>query len=382
MKKIFVILFGTIFLSFCVYNLIVPAREFLENENRYSEKMPEFSVSSLISGKFTKEYEEYITDKTAFRDFFVSTKSNLEKFIGKKDNNGVYFCDDDYLIQTFDNREYSEILSSNINAVNMLSDQPGLNVSFCLIPTAYEILKDKLPRFSYNDYQKQVLKYSKNNLNKVNFINPSETLYKNREDYIYYRTDHHQTMNGSYLVYKDIVDSFGIPTYEKKDFDIKTIADNFYGTTWSKSTVGIKADSIIKYEPLFDVSYKVSYDLGEEIDSLYSEKNIAIKDKYTYYLDGNHGITTIKTSYGSGKKLISENGKKLAIIKDSYAHSIIPLIANHYSEIAVFDLRYYNLSIPKYLKENNIRDVLFIYNVDNFISDNNLNKISAYLKSK
>jgi len=48
----------------------------------------------------------------------------------------------------------------------------------------------------------------------------------------------------------------------------------------------------------------------------------------------------------------------------------------------LFDLRYYNLSIPKYLKENGISDVLFIYNTDNFLTDNNLNKISAYLQDK
>lgn len=381
MKKIFVILLGIIYISFSIYNLIVPAKDFLENENRFSKKMPEFSISSLISGEFTKGYEEYITDKTAFRDFFVSLKSNMEKTIGKKDNNGVYFCDDGYLIQTFDNKDYSDVLSSNINAVNMLAENNDLNVSFSLIPTAYEILKDKLPNFAYNDYQKQVLDYAEDNLKNVNFINSLNTLYDNREEYIYYRTDHHQTMNGSFLVYKDIISSLGYKPYEKKDFDIINMASDFYGTTWSKSTVKTVADSIIKYEPLFDVSYKVSYDLGEEVSSLYSEKNIAIKDKYTYYLDGNHGITTIKTSSGSGEKLIKENGGKIAIIKDSYAHSIIPLIANHYSEITVFDLRYYNLSIPKYLEENNIKDVLFIYNVDNFINDNNLNKISAYLKS-
>ena len=95
MKKIFVIIFGIIYLSFSVYNLTVPQKEFLENENRYAKKMPEFSFSSLVDGGYTKDFEEHITDKTAFRDFFVSLKSNLEKLTFKKESNGVYFAHDD-----------------------------------------------------------------------------------------------------------------------------------------------------------------------------------------------------------------------------------------------------------------------------------------------
>lgn len=379
MKKIFVIIFGIVYLSFSVYNLITPPKDFLENENRYAKKMPEFSYSSLIDGRYTKDFEEYLTDKTAFRDFFVSLKSNIEKISFKKENNGVYFADDGYLIQTYQNNFDENVVLSNINAVNKLSKDKDLNVSFTLIPTAYEILKDKLPMYSYNDYQLKLMDFVKDNLKDVTFINTSQSLNKNKDEYIYYRTDHHQTANGSFIVYEDIMKKLGITPLLKEDFIIKTVADDFYGTTWSKSTINTKGDEIIKYEPRFNVSYKVNYDLSKESDSLYEEKNIAIKDKYTYYLDGNHGITTIKTAFEDGEKLIKENEKKLAVIKDSYAHSIIPFIANHYSEIVVFDLRYYNLSVPKYLKENNISDVLFIYNTDNFLTDNNLNKISAYL---
>ncbi len=380
MKKIFVIIFGIIYLSFSVYNLIVPAKDFLENENRYAKKMPEFSFSSLVEGEYTKDFEEFLTDKTAFRNFFVSLKSNLEKLSFKKENNGVYFADDGYLIQTYQGNFDENIVLNNLNAINKLAEDETLNVSFALIPTAYEILKDKLPLYSYNSYQKDLIAYTKETLNNVNFINSLESLNENKDEYIYYRTDHHQTANGSFIVYEDIMKTFGITPFKKQDFNIKTVADDFYGTTWSKSTVNLEGDKIIKYEPRFNVSYKVNYDLIKESDSLYEEKNIAIKDKYTYYLDGNHGITTIRTKFEDGEKLTYENEKKLAVIKDSYAHSIIPFIANHYSETVVFDLRYYNLSIPKYLKENGISDVLFIYNTDNFLTDNNLNKISAYLE--
>ena len=379
MKKAFVIIFGILFIAFCVYNALLPSEEFLENENRFSSVLPEFSKESLISGEFTNGYEKYITDKFAFRDFFVYSKSNLEKLSGKKENNGVYFAKDDYLIDVFENRDYSEVLEANISAINKLAENKSLSVSFALIPTAYEVLKDKLPPYAYHPYQQNVLKETEEKLKNVNFINPYNILNENNQEYIYYRTDHHQTAHGSYLVYKDIMNKTGKTFFSEENFNIHSVSDEFYGTTWSKTPLSTKGDSIIKYEPLFDVGYDVMYDLTESSDSLYNEKNIADKDKYTYYLDGNHGITTIKVKLG---KQNEKQGKKLAVIKDSYAHSIIPFLANHYDEITVFDLRYYNFSVPGYIEENGIDEVLFIYNVDNFTEDNNLNKISVYLKNK
>ena len=96
------------------------------------------------------------------------------------------------------------------------------------------------------------------------------------------------------------------------------------------------------------------------------------KDKYEIYLGGNHPVTKITSSL--------HNGKKLAVLKDSYAHNIVPFLANHYEEIHMIDPRYYNLDTVAYLEENGITDVLVLYSASNFASDTNLFKISAYIK--
>lgn len=372
MKKIFVIIFVTVLVLFSVFNIIKPDVEFSENENRYLAKMPEFSFQSLLDGSFNENFEKYITDQIAFRDFFVFVKSNSEKLIGKSENNNVYFCDDGYLIDVPPKFNES-IVNNNIKGINALSETGKYNVCLSLIPTAYEILKDKLPENAYKDIQQKVLNYVKNNLVDVNYTDSTETLRKYKDEYIYYRTDHHQTMNGSFYVYQDIIKNLDKNPYEKEDFTITEVANDFYGTTWSKSQVNTEPDKIIKYEPLFDISYTTEYvDKNEKYNSLYKEENLKIKDKYTYYLGGNNSIVNIKTSI--------KNGEKLAVIKDSYAHSIIPFLANHYEEIMVVDLRYFSYNLDEFLTERNIKDVLFIYNVTNFINDNNLIKISAYLK--
>lgn len=374
MKKIFVILFVFLLIGFSVLNIFAPKREFSETENRYLKKAPEFDLQSFFMGDYTEKFEEYLTDSVFFRDGFVLLKSNVEKIWGKYENNNIYFAKDGYLIDKAPQYD-EEILKNNTQAINIMAESGKYNVSVSLIPTAYEILKEKLPPYAYTGIQPEILSFVKDNLKNVTFIDSLKTLSDLKDDYLYYRTDHHQTMHGSFAVYGDIIKSLGDTPYSKNDFNIETVSDKFFGTTWSKTPVNVPADSIIKYSPLFDVKYQVEYvDKGEESDSLYVDKNLQIKDKYTYYLGGNNSVLNIKTNL--------KNGKKLAIFKDSYAHSIIPMLANHYEEISVIDLRYYNLNPEKILQEKGIEDVLFIYNVTNFMTDKNLSKITAYMSHK
>jgi len=371
MKKIFVIIFVSVLIVFSALNILKSPKKFSETENRYLAQNPEFSFKNLFDGAYTKDFEKYVTDQVIFRDMFVSVKTNSEKLWGRFENNNVYFCDDEYLID-IPPKYNEEVLNKNINAINTLSKTGKYNVSLTLIPTAYEILKDKLPPYAYNEMQQKILSHTAEKLINVNFVNPTVSLMENKDEYLYYRTDHHQTMHGSFIVYKDILKSLGMDYYDESSFSVKMESDKFYGTTWSKAPINITPDEIITYSPLFDISYNVEYvDKGTSSDSLYVAENLGKKDKYTYYLGGNNSVVKISTSV--------KNGKKLGVIKDSYAHSIIPLLANHYEEIYVLDLRYYNFNPDEFLSENGVEDVIFIYNATNFISDTNLVKITAYL---
>ena len=70
-------------------------------------------------------------------------------------------------------------------------------------------------------------------------------------------------------------------------------------------------------------------------------------------------------------------GTKVLVIKDSFANSFVPFLVNDYDDIYMVDLRYYNGDMAEYLKENQITDVLVLYNISNFISDRNLYKLSG-----
>ena len=66
-------------------------------------------------------------------------------------------------------------------------------------------------------------------------------------------------------------------------------------------------------------------------------------------------------------------GKRLLLIKDSFANALIPLLAEHYSEIHVVDLRYVRKSIGEKMKD--VDEVLILYNLKNFMEDDHLRKL-------
>jgi hypothetical protein len=107
------------------------------------------------------------------------------------------------------------------------------------------------------------------------------------------------------------------------------------------------------------------------VSGLYDESFLLKKDKYSYFLGGVHALTTIKSDLGPQ----AADQEKLLILKDSYAHSFIPFLTQHVSEVDIIDIRYYNGNIGAYMKENGITDVLMMFNTATFIENGEIQKI-------
>ena len=82
------------------------------------------------------------------------------------------------------------------------------------------------------------------------------------------------------------------------------------------------------------------------------------------YLDGNHALVEIETSSASAENLL--------VIKDSYAHVLVPYLAPHFSQITLADLRYYRMPMSQLAQQMGADRILILYSVDNFCADTNL----------
>lgn len=366
MNKLLIGLFLCFIGGMGILHLLAEDQHFSENENRVLSQMPKWTYKSFVSGKFTSDFEEYVNDQFVWKEFWTGIKADAEKLVLKQENNGVYFGKDGYLLEKYEKPD--EQLQNNIrNVQSFLNKAKGIHAYFLLAPTSIEIYQDKRPLFAPSYHQKDVLAFIENKLvESVEFIPVYDQLLSKKAESIYFRTDHHWTMRGAFYAYEAAARKMGFTPYAIEDFEIEQVSDNFYGTFYSKAKdFRLKADKIELFRPKFPSAYQVQYgDNGKIADTLYEWIYLDKRDQYSFFLNGNHSLVKISSNVN--------NGRKLAVIKDSYAHAFIPFLANHFEEIHVIDLRYYHLNLHQYLKSNEISEVLFLYNISRFTNDPNL----------
>ena len=143
---------------------------------------------------------------------------------------------------------------------------------------------------------------------------------------------------------------------------LKTVSKEFLGTFDSKAQViNQEKDQIDIYLNSYNQDIiSAEYD-KETTNSIFNKEYLDKKDKYSFFLNGNNAKVVIKTKV--------ENDKKLLVIKDSYAHIMAQFLCQNYEEIHFIDPRYYKASLTEYIKQNNITEILFLYNVSNIVTD-------------
>ncbi|MBS5822325.1 MAG: hypothetical protein KID00_00450 [Clostridium argentinense] len=354
-----------------ILNVLTSDKIFSDSENRNLEQLPKFSFKNLMKGKFTTNYEKYVSDQFALRDFWIGVKSDSDRIIGKKENNDVYLGKDGFLIQKF-NKPEDKDLKDKVEIINSFDNlTPNVNKYFMLVPTATKILEDKLPNYAADSDELTYIDKVKKSINSnINFVDLYDALSSKKDEYIFYKTDHHWTTKGAYYAYTELSKKMGVEPKSEEDFNMKKVTDEFYGSLYSKGGFRhINPDSINLYLPKDDEEYKVEY-LGENKirDSLYDMNNINKKDKYTVFFNGNYPFIKITTNKGERRKLL--------VIKDSYANSFIPFLTSHFSEIYMVDLRYYSEGLSRLIEENQINDMLILYNANTFFEDISIKNLS------
>ena len=351
--------------AFFILNLVLPDRQFSEQENRYLQMRPEFSFKSLFSGDYTSKFETYTTDQFTFRDEWITLKAASELALGKQENNDVHLCENGTLIEGFKRPENS-VLDSNMSALNTLVGNTDAKVYFALIPDKSDLYSSLLPKNVPNDSEKEVIDYCYGQSNATN-VDIYSALSAHTDEYIFYRTDHHWTSLGAYYGLSALAESMGLPCPALDSYtDRHVVSEEFYGTTWSSSGFSwVDPDTMEIFVNAPEGLKVTSYPQGSPVEGkLYDFSFLEKKDKYSMFMGGNCPMHVIETG--------NEDKPSLLILRDSYMDSLIPFLLDDFSEIHVLDLRYYRASLKAYIEQNNFDNVLVCYSVSNFCSDSNI----------
>lgn len=352
--KILTAVFCLFIFAFGILFIVMPKESFSENEKRELSKLPDFSVSSVLNGKFESAFETYLNDHFPFREHFVEADAKYMLAIGRNGSNGIYKGEDGYLFAKPAANDVDAI-TENIDALKNFAKNTKIMSTMILMPSSGYIMSDTLPKNHEEYFDGEIMdnihKSVESDIRWVDII--SKFTAAKDSGQIYFKTDHHYTTYGAYLAYEAFCEEHGLTPF--KDYTIETY-DGFYGTSYSKAAIwNMNSESFEVWRYPSNATVEID---GQVYNSLWFEEHLEKLDKYPVFLNGNQPFERITNP--------DVEGGNILILKDSYAHALIPFLAQHYNRIDVVDLRYYFEPVSKLVEENQYGEIFMIYGLSSF----------------
>ena len=393
-----VIVFCGILLLGGIASLAMKKESVSEIENRRLTQFPAFTDSAFWSGKYFKQIEMYYADNFPLRNKWISTATSFKNKLGfqsseiklydeandaeaneKKDTikekekiiDGP-LKDDGAVgevkkrVFVFKNRAFEmfgggpgmgKAYADVINSYNRLLS-PKIQVYNLIIPVALEFeITEKYAKLQKPNRPaiENIYNSEDSNIKKVWAI---DEIRKHRTEYIYFNTDHHWTSLGAYYAYRAFCSTAGLIPVSLDTIPYKTkpsFLGSLYRLTRDPGLQG-NPDSVRYY--LFRDSmnfYIGSNSIGYWVKSKMYGEGVSGPNSYSVFLQGDLPIVKMETQH--------KNGRKIAVVKESYGNAFSCFLINNYEKVVVVDQRYYTGDFLTMLKAEGINELLFINNI-------------------
>ncbi len=251
-----------------------------------------------------------------------------------------------------------------VSVVNNLADKlkGKATVYNMIVPTSIDVTLDNATRNSItSSNQRKAILYMYSNMNSdVGKCYIYNLLHQHRDEYIYFRTDHHWTALGAYYAYTAFMTQLGKNAYSLdsfKEHDMGAFVGSYYTQT-RVSSLNSNPDNLIAYEPFSTNSLKMI-----NKDNQYIDYNIVTDvsrwnntSKYSAFIGGDNAYTEINNPNVT-------DGSSVLVIKESFGNAMVPFLVENFQNVYVIDYRYYKDSVSELIDKNNIENVVFVNNI-------------------
>ena len=294
-----------------------------------------------------ESYPEIISQSGTFKDY---------------GNNMIRVDNAAYELCGYDDNTYT-VYAGMLNSV--AKELEGQTKVYALtIPTGYGV---KLP----NDIQKKLPAYSNQgeSIEKLfakldSSIVPVrcfDNLMAHRDEYLYFRTDHHWNGIGAYYAYEAFCEAKGVTPYTMDQRQLLTF-DGFLGTLYANSSYDdnlLPADTVYAYKPYSNSTAMTFYDNAGNGTAWQVVMDVTGWDAGTLYNTFAAGDNPLSVLTNSAVT----DGSVCVVVKESYGNALMPYLIDHYSTIYEIDYRYWNGNIVEFAKEKGADDMIFANNV-------------------
>ncbi len=324
-------------------------------ERRSLAQLPETSLSSFLSGGFSRNFDTYALDQFPFRDTFRSVKAFVQyKLLHRKDNNGIFLAEGH-----IGKLEYPLSESSALRAAEKfvkLRDTyfPDSAVFLSLVPDKSYFLAEK-NGYPALDYER-MFAIMKENTPGFAYIDVTDTL--SAADY--YTTDAHWRQECLEDTALRLAEGLGVSGSFRWEYESRSIPD-FYGVYHGQAALPFAPDTLTYLtSPTTEDALVYNIETGKTETGVYDLAKLTdgrSMDMYDIFLSGAAAVLTITNTHAEG----AAKGRELIIFRDSFASSIAPLLLDGYETVTLVDIRYIaGEFLPQYVDFHG-QDVLFLY---------------------
>lgn len=193
----------------------------------------------------------------------------------------------------------------------------------------------------------------------VSAVNVYDVFAQHSGEYLYFGTDHHWTSLGAYWAYTVFAQTAGFEPVELGTLEKRTLT-GFLGTLYAQTNDSKMAehpdyvDYYMMPTPYRCYLYFKNAPYSPLESTLYGEYAKS-PNSYSVFLQGDYPLMRIETGL--------KNGRRIAVVKESYGNAFAPFLVNHYEQILVVDQRYLQVGLLDLLRENRTNELLFINNI-------------------
>lgn len=208
----------------------------------------------------------------------------------------------------------------------------------------------------------------------VILVDSYDNLMKHRDEYLYFKTDHHWTARGAYYAYETFCKVKGVAPYTLEQRDSIEFP-GFKGSLYAKMTdPADTVDTVIAYYPHFKestMSFTDNKGNTMKWDIIKDVSDWGASSKYNTFAAGDN-------PYSEFHNPGVTDGSVCIVVKESFGCALMPFIVDHYSTVYEIDYRYWSGSLTEFAKKVGADDLIFANNLMRLYSGfiaGDLNKI-------
>lgn len=245
-------------------------------------------------------------------------------------------------------------------SVSKLADdlaELGIRVISAPAPTAIGILVDQtyLEQLNCAD-QDAVIQYLHSLMSdNVITVDTYAAISAHRDEYVYFRTDHHWTALGAYYAYAATCEASGLTPAALEEFTVWDQGEFEGSLFWRAPNPGkLRADRVDAYIPQGDIEVVVHDSKGgfKPSQLLFDTTEREVNTKYLTFLGTDYAMTEITNNS-------IPDGPTCILVKDSFGNAIAPFYTQNYHKIYAIDYRKYPVTLKWFAQAYDVDDVIF-----------------------